>query len=278
MLIDIDLDAIKHHIHTHTDLRELVHEALLFDRVDSTNRMALEMASQGMPGGVAIFAEAQDKGRGRMNRTWFSPRGFNLYLSLLIRPHQAPREFPLFSMATAMALIVAIERVTHLRASLKWPNDIFLNQKKVAGILLESVSDGGQAPPLVIGIGVNVNVSTFPEALTPIATSLRIASGVRVDRNIFALTLLDTLAEQFKRLNKEGPAPLLAALRQQCRTLGQRVHVATPKQAWEGIAEAIQEDGALVLKMGDGTKRTLYMGDVTHLREEPLPQTMGWPE
>ncbi|MDC4224429.1 MAG: biotin--[acetyl-CoA-carboxylase] ligase [Candidatus Manganitrophus sp.] len=101
---------------------------MMFDRVDSTNRIALEMASQGLPGGIVILAEAQEKGKGRLGREWFSPEGMNLYFSLLLRPYQPVRDFPLFSLATSVALIEAIQRTTGLAVQIKWPNDIVLGR------------------------------------------------------------------------------------------------------------------------------------------------------
>lgn len=265
----LDVEKIKAHCRRNTRVREIIHEILLFDRVDSTNQVALEMASNGMPGGLVILAEAQERGKGRLGRTWYSPAGVNLYLSLFLRPHQPPREFPLFSLATSVALIDAIEKGTGLAPAIKWPNDVLVDHKKVAGILLESETGGGQTPPLVIGIGVNVNLdlAILPPDLQSTAGSLKAALGHEVDRTDLTCLLLEALAEQILLLQEGKKDLLIQVLRQKCQTLGRKVRVETPKQTFEGRADEIDEDGGLMIRMGDGRLRKILIGDITHLRE-----------
>ncbi len=267
--MSLDVEKIKAHCKRHPRVREVAHEILLFDRVDSTNQIALEMASNGMPGGLVILAESQAKGKGRLGRNWFSPEGVNLYFSLFLRPHQPVREFPLFSLATSVAVVDAIEKVTGLSPAIKWPNDILLGEKKVAGILLESETGGGQTPPLVIGIGLNVNLdpSALPPELQATACSLKMALGQEVDRTVLACALLESLSEQILLLQEGKTDLLIQAMKQKCRTLGKKVRVVTPRQTFEGWAEEIEEDGGLMVRMGDGKVRKILIGDITHLRE-----------
>ncbi len=271
----LDLERIEKHCRSHTKVREWVREIMLFDRVDSTNRIALEMASQGLPGGIVILAEAQEKGKGRLGREWFSPEGMNLYFSLLLRPYQPARDFPLYSLATSVALIEAIQRTTGLAVQIKWPNDVVLEDKKLAGILLESEVRGDQSPSLVVGVGVNVNIglTDFPPELQKSATSLRIALGRPVDRADLLIELFNQLVEQYRLVDDK--ALLIQAVRQHCQTLGRRVRVQTARQEFEGWAEDLQEDGALLIRMGDGNQRRILVGDVTHLREVKDPSAHG---
>lgn len=271
----LDLERIEKHCRSHTKVREWVREIMMFDRVDSTNRIALEMASQGLPGGIVILAEAQEKGKGRLGREWFSPEGMNLYFSLLLRPYQPARDFPLYSLATSVALIEAIQRTTGLAVQIKWPNDVVLEDKKLAGILLESEVRGEQSPPLVVGVGVNVNISLndFPPELQKSATSLRIALGRPVDRADLLIELFNQMVEQYRLVDDK--ALLIQAVRQHCQTLGRRVRVQTARQEFEGWAEDLQEDGALLIRMGDGNQRRILVGDVTHLREVKDPSAHG---
>ncbi|MCG3114680.1 MAG: biotin--[Candidatus Manganitrophus sp. SA1] len=273
----LDLERIEKHCRSHTKVREWVREIMMFDRVDSTNRIALEMASQGLPGGIVILAEAQEKGKGRLGREWFSPEGMNLYFSLLLRPYQPARDFPLYSLATSVALIEAIQRTTGLAVQIKWPNDIVLDDKKLAGILLESEVRGEQSPPLVVGVGVNVNIglTDFPPELQKTATSLRIALGRPVDRADLLIELFTQVVEQYRLVDDK--ALLIQAVRQHCQTLGRRVRVQTARQEFEGWAEDLQEDGALLIRMGDGNQRRILVGDVTHLREVKDPSAHGRP-
>lgn len=272
----LDLERIEKHCRSHTKVREWVREILLFDRVDSTNRIALEMASQGLPEGIVILAEAQEKGKGRLGREWFSPEGKNLYFSLLLRPYQPVRDFPLFSLATSVALVEAIQRVTGLAVQIKWPNDLVLGEKKLAGILLESEVRGEQAPPLVVGIGVNVNIQLeeFPPELQKTATSLQSALGQTIDRADLLIEIFNALAEQYSLLADQKEL-LIQKVRQLCQTLGKRVRIETARQEFEGWAEDLQEDGALLIRMGDGKQRRILVGDVTHLREVKDPLSHG---
>jgi BirA family biotin operon repressor/biotin-[acetyl-CoA-carboxylase] ligase len=265
----LDPEKIKERCKRHLQARDIVREVLLFDSVGSTNRTALEMASLGVPGGVVILAETQGKGKGRLGRSWFSPRGVNIYLSLLLRPHQPAREFPLFSLATAVALVEAIGATTGLKVEIKWPNDILLNDKKVAGILLETETDGGQAPSLVVGIGVNVNLNEadFPPDLQATATSLKTALGQPVDRTELTISLLGALAQQYLLLEEGKREAVIESVKGHCQTLGKKVRVDTPHRTFEGWAETIEEEGALRVRLGDGSRRKILVGDITHLRE-----------
>lgn len=265
----LDREKIERHSRQSPRVREWVREVLLLDRVDSTNRIALEMASDGLPEGMLILAESQERGKGRLGRKWFSPSGVNLYFSLLLRPHQPVREFPLFSIATSIGLVHGIRSATGLAAQIKWPNDILLDEKKVGGILLESETGGAQNPPLVVGVGINVNVDpgAFPLELQSSATSLKAVLGRPVDRETLLLSILDALADQYFVIHEGKKDLLIETMRPLCRTIGKRIRVETPRQTFEGWAEEIQEDGALVVRMGDRSLRKIIMGDVTHLRE-----------
>ncbi len=263
--VGLDLQKIEEKVKAHPRLRGWISELLLFDRVGSTNQVAKEMGSAGIPSGVLILAEMQDAGQGRLGRTWISPKGVNLYLSLLIQPHQPIREFPLFSLAAAVALAHAIRSNTGLPAVVKWPNDILLEEKKVAGILLETATaSGGGSPYLVIGMGVNVNWRDIPAEL-PQATSLNIAAGHLIDRNQLVFDILIALWEQCHLLETEGAEALITALSEVCVTLGKLVRVETQKQVFEGVAEAIVNDGGLLLSMPNGVSRKILLGDITHL-------------
>jgi BirA family biotin operon repressor/biotin-[acetyl-CoA-carboxylase] ligase len=266
---ELDLKKIESEVRAHPRLRGWISELLLFDSVDSTNGVALQMGSAGMPGGVLIIAETQERGRGRLSRNWVSPRGVNLYFSLLLRPHQPPRDFPLFSLVAAVALVSAIQSNTLLPAGIKWPNDILVGEKKVAGILLETGAGGGN-PYLVIGIGINVNWDPLPPEL-PQATSLSIAAGHPIDRNSLLLAILTALWEQCHLFGQSGGGEaMIQALSAHCVTLGKSVRVETPQQAFEGVAQAILPDGKLLLLMPNGASRKILLGDITHLTSVSL--------
>ncbi len=253
-------------------------EVVLFDRVLSTNQIAMQMGSTGMPGGVLILAEAQDQGKGRLDRTWVSPHGVNLYFSLLLRPFQEVREYPLFSLAAAVAVVSAIRMVTGIPVVAKWPNDVLSEGKKVAGILLETGKKAGDVPYLVIGIGVNVNweEADIPKELCGLATSLKIALGRIVDRNRLVNEILIALAQQITLLDDYKSDLVIQGLSDVCDTLGKSVQVKTPNKTYEGIAESIAPDGGLNLRLADQSLRTIYVGDVTKLTAMVPPQRRNW--
>ena len=262
--IPLDLQRIKADIQSNPFVRQFVKEVLLFDQVDSTNQIGMQMGSEGREGGTLILAEAQDRGRGRLNRMWLSPKRVNLYLSLLIRPKCPPRDFPLFSLAAALALVNAIRSTTGLPCGIKWPNDILLEDKKIAGILLEA--GGTTTPYLVTGIGINVNwdMEDIPAELN--ATSLSIAVGHPVDRSGLIRPILEALCTQFDLLEAGKKALCIKTVAEVCVTLGKRVSVQTPRETLCGVAESILDNGGLFLRLEDGTEKKVLLGDVTHLR------------
>ena len=263
--LPIDLQRIEASIKSHPRVRERVREVLFFEKVESTNKTALQMGAAGLPSGVVILSDEQTQGVGRLNRTWISPKGVNLYLSLLLRPYQPIREFPLFSLATALAAVQAIRAVTKLEAVVKWPNDILLNDKKIAGILLEAGNKAGESPYLVIGIGVNVNwdEADIPKDIADQTTSLKTAVGHVIDRNDLVNELLIALSEQWTLLDKWPSDLLITNLSEVCVTLGKRVRVTTADKTIEGIASGISKEGGLILQLADNSQRTIYAGDVT---------------
>lgn len=270
----IDNNQISKFCRSHSRLREVVQEVLLFDQVHSTNRVALKMGADGHPGGLALLAEKQTGGKGREARPWFSPAERNIHLSLLLRPSLPMRDYPIFSPAAAGGVVKGIEKMTGLEVGIKWPNDIMtppgkLGSRKLGGILLESKTTGDQTVPLVIGIGLNVNLNRedFPTELQSSATSLKIETGKVLDRTALLCTILEEIAEQVLNLQEGNSEAVLKAVRFKCFTLGKAVRVTTAKQVFEGRAETIDEDGALMVRMGDGLIRRIFIGEITHLRE-----------
>ena len=262
-IIPLDLQRIKADIQSNPLIHQWVKEVLLFDDVDSTNQIGMQMGLEGAEGGALILAEGQNKGRGRLDRTWVSPKCGNLYLSLLIRPNCPTRDFPLFSLAAAVALVNAIRSAAGLSSVIKWPNDILLGDKKVAGILLES-GGNGKASFLVIGIGVNVNwdMNAMPQELN--ATSLKTALGRPLDRNGLMIDMLQALVTQFDLLVAGEKGRIIQSVSEVCATLGKSVMIHTPRQTLQGVAKMILEDGGLLLRLEDGTEKKVLVGDVTH--------------
>ncbi|MDR3207244.1 MAG: biotin--[acetyl-CoA-carboxylase] ligase [Oscillospiraceae bacterium] len=230
----------------------------------STNQLAKELALSGAPHGTAVIADTQTGGRGRFGRPFFSPPGRGVYLSLIARPGWPPERYGLLTILTAAAVSDAVEAVCGRRPAVKWVNDLLLDGLKIAGILTELSFEGesGQVDSAVIGIGLNGNGTTFPDELTGIAGSLEMAAGRPVVRAQLAAQLLCRLADMF-RLREEDIPARVARYRADCVTLGRTVTVTRGERREQGQALALEDDGALRVRFGDGRVEAVRSGEVT---------------
>ncbi|MFQ6058412.1 MAG: biotin--[acetyl-CoA-carboxylase] ligase [Anaerolineae bacterium] len=233
-----------------------------YPSIGSTNDAAKELATRKAPEGTLVIADVQTAGKGRLGRRWLAPAGTSLLLSLLFYPDLAPHQAPRLTMLCALATVGGIQALTGLSPRLKWPNDILIRDKKVGGILTEAGVTGGRLDYAVVGLGLNVNFAPaqIPE-LAATATSLSQALDREVPRVPLLQTILEGIEERYRRLragwspHEEWAAHLV--------TLGQEVRVVTPWGVKEGLAEAVDEDGALLLRRDDGSLARIATGDVT---------------
>jgi BirA family transcriptional regulator, biotin operon repressor / biotin---[acetyl-CoA-carboxylase] ligase len=241
--------------------------ARYFEQISSTNNWLVEQGAQGAPEGLVALAEFQTSGRGRLGRRWEAPSGTCLLLSLLFRP-PAPFEYvaPRLTMVCGMALLDAVAGVAAVPLALKWPNDLIVEPdgawRKVAGMLSE-VGMVAQRPDfLVIGIGVNVNVPAEALAgLAPNASSLLVETGHTIDR----VPLLDSFLERTEALYQQlraGWDPRADWI-VRLAWIGHSVQVHTPDEIITGVAEGVDEAGALILRLPSGLQRCFAVGDVT---------------
>jgi len=250
-----------------------------FESIDSTNRYLLQEARAGAPEGVVAVADHQTAGRGRLGRRWEAPAGANLLLSVLLRPAADLGKRHLTTTAVALAAVDAIGIVDPRAAtqvSIKWPNDLVESSgRKLAGVLAESdVASAGAAdglpPPVVVGIGINVNWpatdADLPPELVGLAVSLCQMVGAPVDRESLLAALLTSLEPRATDLGSVvGRARLAEDMASHCSTIGTRVRVDLPDRSFEGTATGINPDGHLVVTTGEAT-RTVVAGDVVHVR------------
>lgn len=231
-------------------------------RVESTNDEAAACARAGAPAGAVVVADEQTRGRGRLGRRWHSPAGASLYLSAVLRPPLAPHRVPPLTLAAGVAVAEALVQLD-VAAALKWPNDVLVDGKKIAGILTEMSADLDRVHHVVIGIGVNLNVRAFPDELAAIATSVALArGGATVARAEFAAALCARLEHWHDRFVADGAAPVVAAWRQHARFFGKRVQVTAGRERMEGVAEDLDEDGALRLRLDDGRVIRVVAGEI----------------
>ncbi|MEI2714745.1 MAG: biotin--[acetyl-CoA-carboxylase] ligase [Nocardioides sp.] len=232
----------------------------------STNATAAELARSGEPAGVVVVTEHQTAGRGRLDRVWETPARSALTFSVILRPDLPPASWPWLPLLSGVAVVSAL-REFGVRASLKWPNDVLLGDRKVAGLLAERVeTDTG--PAAVLGIGINV--STAAEELpVETATSLALA-GHDLDRTTLLIRILTAIAHEAVRLH-EGPEALARDYRELCHTLGRQVRVEQAAGPLVGEAIGIDDDGGLIVAGPDGPV-TVHAGDVVHVRAQSHTQ------
>ena len=244
----------------------LVREILVFAETDSTNEFATRLGRHGTPGGLAIFAEHQTAGRGRFGRRWASASHRGLWFSLLLRPALPQAEWARLTTWAAVSVAAAIDETIGAKSAIKWPNDVFLAGKKVAGILAESGTDSGGLPFAVLGIGVNVNhePGDFPPDLRATAGSLRITTGEPLDRPALAAAILRALDARLPLRAKHFPA-IIAEAGARSLLLGRWIQVRAGAAVSEGRAEELDENGHLLLRHADGSLARLSAGEVTVL-------------
>lgn len=240
-----------------------------FPEIDSTNRYLIDEARDGAPEGVVAVADAQTAGRGRLGRTWSAPPGSSLLVSILVRPSIDLARAHLVTMAAGVAACEAVFVVADFAPSLKWPNDLVVGGRKLAGMLSEAEVGDGRLDALVVGIGINVNWDEFPDEIAATATACNVEAGRPVDRDALLHTLLHRFDAQYATLlGADGPAAVLAAYRQRCATLGREVRVEVAHGSFTGTALDVTETGHLLVRVtGDADEvREVSVGDVIHLR------------
>ena len=237
-----------------------------FPTVDSTNSKAYRLALHGAAEGDVVIAESQTKGRGRLGRTWYSPPFLNLYLSVILRPKIPPRQASLITLMAAVATAEAIETFSGLPPLIKWPNDILLRGRKVAGLLHELHSEMDRVDFVILGIGVNLNMDgkMLSQEIREVATSLKKEMGKTVSRQAFLQSLLQKLEVWYEIFLKEGASPVLKAWRDRAQIKGRPVRVTSDGETLTGMAVDINSDGALIIKTEDGRQKRIMAGDVEY--------------
>ena len=227
------------------------HPVIRFDTVDSTQSVAFTLAAEGAPDGTVVVASSQRAGRGRRGRAWLDEPGASLLFSILMRPRLGPSRWPLLSLTTAVAVARALDRVGGVHPSLKWPNDVLVNGRKIAGILLESRLT--EHPLVVIGVGINLTQEGFPADLQARATSVRQVTGRLIDPALLLEDMLTEIDVWRTALEVEGFPSIRNAWRALSSTLGAWVRV----DEVSGRAVDLDEDGALVIDDGYTRRRVL---------------------
>jgi BirA family biotin operon repressor/biotin-[acetyl-CoA-carboxylase] ligase len=237
-----------------------------FQTLDSTNSKAYQLALSGAQEGEVVISESQKMGRGRLGRQWFSPAFVNLYLSAILRPKIPPHQASLITLMAAVATADAIQKYSGLLPQIKWPNDILLGDRKIAGLLNEIHSEMDRIHFVILGIGVNLNMDEkiFSKEIRDVATSLKNEMGKAVSRKDFLQSLLVKLEGWYEIFLKEGGLPILEAWRERAKIGGRHVKITFFGETLSGIAVDVDSDGALILETEDGERKRVVAGDVEY--------------
>jgi BirA family transcriptional regulator, biotin operon repressor / biotin---[acetyl-CoA-carboxylase] ligase len=236
---------------------------LRFESVPSTNTEVARHAAEGAAEGLAIMADEQTAGRGRLQRAWSSPKGAGLYFSLLLRPAIALEQWPLITFMAALAVGDALSEACDVTTDIKWPNDLLSGERKICGILAEAVETPlGRA--VVLGMGINLNSDAYPAELGTVATSVAEASARTPERETLLASLVQALSRWYSLLHEtDGAEKIVAAWSSRSSyASGKPVQVANGDEVWQGITRGVENDGALRLETADGIK-LVRAGDVS---------------
>jgi BirA family biotin operon repressor/biotin-[acetyl-CoA-carboxylase] ligase len=237
--------------------------------IDSTNAF-LRRHMQEFPDGTAVTADTQTHGRGRLHREWFSPPGVNVYLSVLLKPAVSPLLAPQLSLVAAAAALRALHAEGCAEAGVKWPNDILWRGRKLAGILCEMDAEADLIHAVVVGIGVNVNLTMFPAALRPTAASLCVALGRSVSVPRLTAEILNRLDDEYANWLRDGLPRTVRFLNRHSVLSGREVGIALPRERIRGRAERITDSGMLRVIRPDGRARDIASGEVHLCRAKGL--------
>ncbi len=240
-----------------------------FHSVASTNVTALDMAGN-VQEGTVVIAERQEHGRGRHGRSWESPPGVNIYMSIILKPAFAPKDAMVMTLMAAVASAAALRKHPGIDVTIKWPNDLLVHNKKVGGILTEMKTEGGRVTCAIIGIGINVNSDflDFPEEIQTAATSVKNELGISVRRTEVVAGILNELDRWYRVLCTKGGERIVTEWKRFSTTLGKKVMVTVGENTYRGVAESVDETGMLVLRLFTGERRIIHAGDLTHLRDD----------
>jgi BirA family transcriptional regulator, biotin operon repressor / biotin---[acetyl-CoA-carboxylase] ligase len=241
----------------------------LYRSVDSTNELASSLSGKNkIESNTVIIADQQESGKGRLGRKWISPAGRNIYMSIMIKPNIPPKDAAFLTLLSAAACIIALIKTTGEKISIKWPNDLMVSDKKIGGILTEVRSGSGRIKTAIIGIGINVNITKkeLPPEIRAIATSLKEESGIHYSRTDLIVRILKEFEHWYHIFLQAGKAQIIEKWTELSSTPGKMVRVITGSETLSGLAEDIDDEGRLILRLSSGEIKKISSGDITMLR------------
>ncbi len=239
-------------------------EVRYFDLTDSTNVQARILAEEGAPHGTLVVADRQTGGKGRRGRSWESPGGEGIWMSVLLRPKMNPVNASMLTLVMALAAEKGIREVCGLESQIKWPNDLVLNKKKICGILTEMSTDQMEIQYVIIGIGINVCQTEFPEEIRATATSLYLESGEQTARSKIIGAIMVSLEEYYEKfMETEDMSGLIEEYNQRLVNLNNEVCILAPSGDFRGVSTGINKAGGLMVRLEDGSETEVISGEVS---------------
>ncbi len=242
-------------------------DIVYFQETDSTNLRAKSLADRGAPEGTVVIAESQTEGRGRRGRTWFSPAGEGIYVSVILRPALSPNEASRLTLLAAVAAAETLLHLTSLNVRIKWPNDIMVRGKKLAGILTQVSTEMDAVDYIVVGLGINVNtpLKDFPDDLRSSATSIQAEMNGPFPRISLLRLYLERFEDRYEMFKQSGFQPILERWKELSDIIGKKIRVDLLNHHCMGEVLDIDQDGILILRDQDGTLQRILSGNVTLL-------------
>ena len=249
--------------------REIQHTVLgykiyCYGSVSSTNDIAKKIAAKTDEEKILILAETQKRGKGRLGRQWLSPKG-GVWLSIILRPQISPKDASKLTFITSSTVAKTIKIMYGLKTEVKWPNDVVVSGRKISGILTEASTKENIVEFVVVGVGINANVDleSFPSSLRNSVTSLKHELGYEIKRKALTKNLLQNFEQRFRRLQQGLWNVLLQEWKSMATFLGEQVEVTSFDEVFVGEAWDVDETGALIIRLEDGTLKKVVVGDVT---------------
>ncbi len=253
-------EAVGSHLHTVWAGQNIC----FYEKIDSTNNEAKRLAEQGAPEGTLVLAEGQESGKGRRGRTWMTPAGSAIAMSLVLRPEIQPSRASMVTLVMGMAVASACREFCNITPQIKWPNDVVVEGKKICGILTEMSSAIDHIHYVVIGVGINTNVTQFPAELEQTATSLHRFTGTPPERAALIALCMKKFEQYYGLfLKTQDLTPLMDEYNEMLAGRGGTVRVLEPGNEYCGISEGISAEGELQVRRADGTTESVYAGEVS---------------
>lgn len=238
-------------------------QIVYYSEIDSTNSELMKIAKTNSIEGIVVLADSQTKGKGRLQRKWIAEKDKNVFMSILIRPEIPPYKAAGITQVVALSVLESLKSLYDIEFSIKWPNDIIANGKKVCGILCEMDGELDSLNFIVIGIGINVNQSSIDENIKHKATSLKIESGLNIEKKLIVANILNTFEKNYEKFKECGILPFIAKLKRYSSLINKNVKILNSSNQFIGKVVDIDSEGYLVVKNEKGETQSIIGGDIS---------------